>query len=163
MPTSRRLRRGDLIANEIEARYAGYSAQAVAPLSIGPASDAFFDMLSVARDAFEAVREVMRPGEKIGALMDVYVRAIERAGRGKYKWAHPMMHARGLGDESPALLSDDDLERFRGVELVAGMTFIVKPRARGDDGSAQIGDTVVVTPRGGERLGKRALSLIVVE
>lgn len=163
VPTSRRLRRGDLIANEIEARYAGYSAQAVAPLSIGPASTPFSDMLKVARDAFEAIREAMRPGEKIGALMDAYVRVIERGGEGKYKWAHPMMHARGLGDESPALLSDDDLERFRGVELVAGMTFIVKPCARGEHGSAQIGDTVVVTPRGGERLGSRDLSLIVVD
>jgi len=163
VPSSRRLLRGDLIANEIEARYAGYSAQAVAPLSIGPAAATYSDMLNVARDAFESIRETMRPGEKIGALMDAYVRVIERAGPGKYKWAHPMMHARGLGDESPALLSDDDLERFRGVELVAGMTFIVKPRARGEHGSAQIGDTVVVTPRGGERLGKRDLSLIVVE
>jgi len=163
VPTSRRLRRGDLIANEIEARYAGYSAQAVAPLSMGPASAAYLDMLKVARDAFETVREAMRPGEKIGAVMDAYVRVIESAGQGKYKWAHPMMHARGLGDESPALLDDDDLERFRGVELVANMTFIVKPRARGEHGSAQIGDTVVVTPRGGERLGSRDLSLIVVD
>jgi Xaa-Pro aminopeptidase len=163
VPTSRRLGRGDLIANEIEARYAGYSAQAVAPLSIGPPSAAYSDMLKVAREAFEAIREAMRPGEKIGALMDAYVGVIERSGQGKYKWAHPMMHARGLGDESPALLSDDDLERFRGVELIGGMTFIVKPRARGEHGSAQIGDTVVVTPRGGERLGKRDLSLIVVD
>ena len=40
------------------------------------------------------------------------------------------------------------------------MTFILKPRVRGADGhSAQIGDTVVVRPDGGERLGKRALTL----
>ena len=164
VPTSRVLQRGDLLVNEIEARYAGYSAQAVAPASIGPASDAYLDLLRVAREAFEAVRAAMIPGTPLGALMDVYTGTVERAGRGCYKWAHPMMHARGLGDESPALLGDEDLERFRRVELQEGMTFILKPRARGADGlSAQIGDTVVVTRSGGERLGKRALSLSVID
>ncbi|HUK61498.1 MAG TPA: Xaa-Pro peptidase family protein [Stellaceae bacterium] len=163
VPTSRVLQRGDLLVNEIEARYAGYSAQAVAPASVGPASDAYLDLFRVAHEAFEAVRAVMTPGTPLGTLMDVYTGTIERAGRGRYRWAHPIMHARGLGDESPALLGDDDLERFRRVELQEGMTFIVKPRARGADGlSAQIGDTVVVTPGGGERLGKRALSLAVI-
>jgi Xaa-Pro aminopeptidase len=164
VPTGRVLRRGDLLVNEIEARYAGYSAQAVAPASIGPASDAYLDLLRVAHDAFEAVRAVMKPGTPLGALMDVYTGTVERSGQGRYKWAHPIMHARGLGDESPALLGDDDLERFRRVELREGMTFILKPRARGADGlSAQIGDTVVVTSSGGERLGKRALSLAVID
>ena len=144
-----RIQRGDLLVNEIEARYAGYSAQAVAPLSIGPASAAYLDLLRVARDAFEAIRA----GDDAGhadrhADGRLYPHRRDRPGKGKYKWAHPMMHARGLGDESPALLSDDDLERFRRVELREGMTFIVKPRARGADGlSAQIGDTVVVTPQ----------------
>jgi Xaa-Pro aminopeptidase len=164
VPTSRILRRGDLIANEIEARYAGYSAQAVAPASIGPAGNTFLDLLAVACDAFEAVREVMTPGTPLGTLMDVYTRTVESAGKGKYKWAHPMMHARGLGDESPALLGDEDLSRFRRVELREGMTFILKPRARAADGlSAQIGDTVVVTSRGGERLGTRKLALAVID
>ncbi len=163
VPTGRELRRGDLIANEIEARYAGYSAQAVAPASLGPAGNEYLDMLSVARDAFEAIREAMTPGTRLGTLMDVYARTVETAGRGKYRWAHPMMHARGLGDESPALLGDEDLARFREIELQANMTFILKPRARGADGrSAQIGDTVVVTPRGGERLGTRELALAVI-
>ncbi len=160
VPTDRVLKRGDLLANEIEARYAGYSAQAVAPMSIGPASEAYLDLLRVARDAFEAVREVMIPGTPLGKLMDVYTQTVETSGRGQYKWAHPMMHARGLGDESPALLGDDDLERFRRLELREGMSFILKPRARGAGGlSAQIGDTVLVTPRGGERLGTREMSL----
>jgi Xaa-Pro aminopeptidase len=164
VPTSRVLRRGDLLANEIEARYAGYSAQAVAPVSLGPASDAYRDLLRVARDAFEAISNIMTPGTPLGTLMDAYARTVETSGRGKYKWAHPMMHARGLGDESPALLGDDDLQRFRRVELQEGMTFILKPRARAADGlSAQIGDTVVVTPGGGARLGTREMALAVVD
>jgi hypothetical protein len=75
-----------------------------------------------------------------------------------------MMHARGLGDESPALLGDADVARFRRIELEPGMTFILKPRVRlAKNGlSAQIGDTVLVTAKGGERLGKRKMALAVV-
>jgi len=39
------------------------------------------------------------------------------AGKGKFSWNHPMMHARGLGDDGPALLGDKDLERFKRIEL----------------------------------------------
>ncbi|HKA33408.1 MAG TPA: hypothetical protein VKH64_09360, partial [Candidatus Binatia bacterium] len=90
---------------------------------------------------------------------------IERAGGGKYSWSHPMMHARGLGDDGPALLGDRDLERFRKIELQSGMVFILKPQVRAVSGKgrASIGDTVVVTERGARRLGKRELKLLVAK
>jgi hypothetical protein len=31
-----------------------------------------------------------------------------------------MMHARGLGDDGPALMGDKDIERFAKIELQAG-------------------------------------------
>jgi Xaa-Pro aminopeptidase len=73
------------------------------------------------------------------------------------------MHARGLGDDGPALLGDKDLERFSKLELETGMTFIVKPQVRPAQGKgrASIGDTVAVTENGARRLGKRELKLVV--
>ena len=51
-----------------------------------------------------------------------------------------------------------------GSALEAGMCFIVKPQVVPDKGpTAQIGDTVVVTRSGGQRLGERALSLRVID
>jgi Xaa-Pro aminopeptidase len=164
VPTDRKLKKGDLVVNEIEARYAGYSAQSVAPISIGKPSKQYSDLLDTAIACFENVREKMRAGETLGSIMDTYTRTVEREGKGRYGWAHPIMHARGLGDESPALLGDSDVARFRRIELKPGMTFILKPRVRlAKNGlSAQIGDTVLVTPKGGERLGKRKMALAVI-
>ncbi len=76
-----------------------------------------------------------------------------------------MMHARGLGDDGPALMGDEDVERFRQIELQTGMAFILKPQVRTAQGKgrASIGDTVVVTENSARRLGKREMKLIVVE
>jgi len=73
------------------------------------------------------------------------------------------MHARGLGDEVPAVLGADDLEKNGRTALVENMVFVLKPRVRAADGiSASVGDTVVVTPSGGRRLGRRPFGLAVV-
>jgi Xaa-Pro aminopeptidase len=105
----------------------------------------------------------MKPGVTFGALFDVYKRTVEMQGKGKYLWNHPMMHARGLGDDGPALLGDEDLERFSKIQLQTGMTFILKPQVRPAEGKgrASLGDTVTVTEGGARRLGKRELQLIV--
>jgi hypothetical protein len=44
------------------------------------------------------------------------------------------------------------------------MVFVLKPRVRdtGSSISAQVGDTVVVSPSGGRRLGRRPFGLSVV-
>ncbi len=163
VPTEHVIRKGELVINEIEARYAGFSAQGVNPLVLGKPRKSYADLIEISRLCFDRIAEKMRPGTSLGALMDVYTRTVEREGKGKLGWGHPMMHARGLGDESPALLGNDDLERFRRVELKAGMTFILKPAVRRAKLSARIGDTVVVTRNGGERLGKRPLELGIIE
>ena len=163
VPTEHVIREGDIVVNEIEARYAGYSAQGVNPLVLGKPRKSYADLVEISRLCFDRIAEKMCPGTSLGALMDVYTRTVEREGKGKLGWGHPMMHARGLGDESPALLGNDDLERFRRVELKSGMTFILKPAVRRAKLSARIGDTVVVTRNGGERLGKRPLELGIIE
>jgi hypothetical protein len=73
-----------------------------------------------------------------------------------------MMHARGLGDDGPALLGDKDLDRFSKMALQTGMFFILIPHVRAAQGRGRssICDTVVVTENGARRLGKRELKLI---
>jgi hypothetical protein len=96
--------------------------------------------------------------------MDVYFATIEREGKGAMTGSFPLMHARGLGDEIPAVVGAEDLKTSGGAKLVANMVFVLKPRVRAAEGkmSAQVGDTVVVTPTGGRRLGKRKLGLACV-
>jgi Xaa-Pro dipeptidase len=165
VPTEYRIQKGDRIINEVEAKYGGYAAQAVSPVVVGKPREDYLEMVEISRACFDAVLEKMRPGVTFGTLFDIYRQTIELSGKGKYLWSHPMMHARGLGDDGPALLGDKDLERFAQIELQAGMTFILKPQVREitGKGRASIGDTVVVTENGARRLGNRQLKLIIVD
>jgi Xaa-Pro aminopeptidase len=163
VPTDYRIQKDDRIIDEIEAKYGGYAAQAVCPVVIGTQDDAYQKMIDISRACFDAILGAMKPGVTFGALFDVYKRTVEEQGKGKYLWNHPMMHARGLGDDGPALLGDKDLERFSRIQLQTGMTFILKPQVRPVEGKgrASLGDTVTVTESGARRLGKRELQLIV--
>jgi Xaa-Pro aminopeptidase len=163
VPTDYRIQPGDRLINEIEAKYAGYAAQAVSPVVIGAPDDEYQKMIDISHVCFNAILHQMKPGVTFGWLFDIYRETVEQCGRGKYLWNHPVMHARGLGDDGPALLGDKDLERFAKIQLQAGMVFILKPQVRPVEGKgrASIGDTVVVTTNGARRLGKRELKLIV--
>jgi Xaa-Pro aminopeptidase len=163
VPTDYRIQKGDRIIDEIEAKYGGYAAQAVCPVVIGSPDDEYQEMIDISRACFDAILGAMKPGVTFGALFDVYRDTVQHHGKGKYLWNHPMMHARGLGDDGPALLGDKDLERFSKIPLQTGMTFILKPQVRPAEGKgrASLGDTVTVTQNGARRLGKRELQLIV--
>jgi Xaa-Pro dipeptidase len=165
VPTDYRIKKGDRIVNEIEAKYGGYAAQAVSPVVVGKAREDYSGMIDVSRACFDAILGAMKPGTTFGALFDTYRETVEREGRGRYLWNHPMMHARGLGDDGPALLGDKDLERFSKLELQAGMVFILKPQVRAAEGKgrASIGDTIAVTKSSARRLGKRELKLIEID
>ena len=165
VPTDYRIQQGDRIVNEIEAKYGGYAAQAVSPVAVGKPKQDYVDMIEVSRACFDAILAEMKPGVTFGKLFDTYCKTVERQSHGKYLWNHPVMHARGLGDDGPALLGDKDLERFSKIELQAGMVFILKPQVRAAEGKgrASIGDTVAVTQSGSRRLGKRELKLIEID
>ncbi|HET9150005.1 MAG TPA: M24 family metallopeptidase [Alphaproteobacteria bacterium] len=165
VPTNRVLGPGDRIVNEIEAKYAGYGAQAVAPIVLGKPDRAYADLIAVSRACFDLVLGMMKPGVTFGALMDAYTSFVAREGKGELSSGLPMMHARGLGDDGPALLRKADLETFRNHPLREGMTFILKPRVAQTNGRERgsVGDTVAVTATGARRLGKRELKLITVE
>jgi Xaa-Pro dipeptidase len=163
VPTDYRIQKGDRIIDEIEAKYGGYAAQAVSPVVIGAPDQEYQTMIDISRACFDAILDAMKPGVTFGELFERYRQTVEQEGKGKYLWNHPMMHARGLGDDGPALLGDKDLERFSKIELQSGMTFILKPQVRPAQGKGRgsIGDTVTVTDNGARRLGKRELKLIV--
>jgi Xaa-Pro dipeptidase len=163
VPTDYRIQRDDRIINEIEAKYGGYAAQAVSPVVVGKPDEVYQEMVEISRACFDSIVHDMKPGITFGALFETYRNTVEEHGKDRYLWNHPMMHARGLGDDGPALLGNRDLERFSKVKLETGMVFILKPQVRAAQGKgrASIGDTVAITETGARRLGKRELKLIV--
>jgi Xaa-Pro aminopeptidase len=67
------------------------------------------------------------------------------------------MHGRGAGDDGPIVTSSSRNERDLEAEIKESMVFILKPSAEVIHNEEKYictwGDTVVVTPTGGERLG----------
>jgi Xaa-Pro aminopeptidase len=160
VPTTRPLEKGDVILNEIEVKYGGYAAQGNQPMFIGEPTPRQRELYDTALRAFERVLAVMAPGVTMGHLMDTYQAVVAET---PFEWGHPLLHARGLGDDTPVLLGDSDLERYRSTPLEEGMVFVLKPRTGDPEtgGHMTVGDTVCVTASGARRLSQRSMAAIV--
>lgn len=67
-PSTRRLRDGDVVLNEISARYLGYSAKIGQPITLGTPPRALKDIYAVAVDVVRALEEKLRPGVELQEL-----------------------------------------------------------------------------------------------
>jgi Xaa-Pro dipeptidase len=160
VPTLRPLAARDVISGEVEGRYAGYSGQIVRPAVLGQPRGDFRELVGITVAVFTDILAGMKAGATLSSVLDVYEAAVARHGGGACKTAYPLMHARGLGDEYPTVLSPDDIAKHGDFKLEAGMAFVLKPRvAKKDVPTAQIGDMVVIGENGGIRLGREALGL----
>ena len=166
-PTFRRLERGDLIVAEIESSYIGYRAQAYQPVFVGVADPVHVELMKLQREIWNAVYEQLRPGVTVGELVALTERlAAERApksGPAAGATAILNMHGRGAGDDGPLVTPSQKRPEQLAVPLEANMAFIFKPFVISADGAEHCtwGDTVVVTPSGGRRLGRRPHDLAV--
>jgi Xaa-Pro dipeptidase len=160
VPTMRRLAVRDVITGEVEGRYAGYSGQIIRPVVLGQPRADFRELMGINVAVFNDVLTAMKAGVTLGSVLSAYEAAVTRHGGGACKTAYPLMHARGLGDEYPTVLSPDDIAKHGDFKLEAGMAFVLKPRvAKKGVPTAQIGDMVVVGESGGIRLGHETLGL----
>ncbi len=166
-PSMRILERGDLIINEIEASWIGYRAQGVQPVFVEVADPVHQELIKVQREVFNRVCASLKPGITVKELAELTQKAGAEAGPKSGPAAGAMteltMHGRGAGDDGPIVTSHARSPRQLGVALRENMVFICKPSAISADGNyvCTWGDTVVVTARGGRRLGKRAHDLAV--
>ena len=169
MLTDRVLRAGDLINNEIEAKWAGYIGQVVAPCTLGPADPTSKEVFAVSRQIFADLCAFMRPGVRFTDIQERYRAAVEGAG---YEGGAALLHGRGLGEDRP-LLWGHRLPEDGSLALEEGMVFILKPAVFPPGGrdvllragetvelAVRAGDTVVVTADGAQRLGRRPLELV---
>ncbi len=165
-PSMRILERGDLIINEVEASWIGYRSQGVQPVFVEVADPVHQELIKVQREVFNRVMESLKPGITVGELAELTKSTAERvapqSGPAAGATAQLTMHGRGAGDDGPIITSSARSPRQLAVALKENMVFICKPSARSADGSISTwGDTVVVTSKGGRRLGKRPHDLAI--
>lgn len=157
VPSRRKLALGDAISTEAEARWGGYTAQNTQPLFVGKAPEEYKHMFALQQEAIARCYDVLRPGNTVG---DVAAAAAAMS-RDDYKCSL-IMHARGLGDDSPICIHSPRDDLMKNWVLEENATFICKPMIRTPDETKRLywGDTVAVGTTGAIRLGKRKAQLI---
>jgi Xaa-Pro dipeptidase len=166
-PTFRKLERGDLIINELEACWIGYQAQGVQPVFVEVADPVHKELIKVQRDIFNEVLGALKPGTTLGSLSELTQQIVKRvapkSGPAANATAKLTMHGKGAGDDGPIITGAARDPRQLAYQLKKNMTFTFKPSAATADGSSICtwGDTVVVTENGGRRLGTRPHDLAV--
>jgi len=166
-PSMRILERGDLIINEVEASWIGYRSQGVQPVFVGVADPVHQELIKVQREIFNRVMEHLKPGVTVKELAELTINtaasAAPKSGPAAGARGDLNMHGRGAGDDGPIITAHAKSPRQLATQLRENMVFICKPSAISADGQSLStwGDTVVITPAGGKRLGKRSHDLAV--
>ena len=160
LPSRRPFYAGDMICTEAEARWGGYIAQNTQPLFIGKAPDEYHRMFALQQEAVTACYDKLRPGYTLGDILE-----LTAAFSTSEFDCRLLMHARGLGDDSPMAVYTARDETMRDWPLEENATFIVKPMVSTPDKTKRLywGDTVYVTKDGAKRLGDRKPELIEIE
>ena len=158
MPTFRALEQGDILLCESEIKYAGYMAQSIEAVSLGPPGADYARMFEASLACFEMLLEAFRPGVPYAELVRLWGAHMEEAG---LRAAPTMGHGLGLGQDGPTTRPGGDAQ---GRVVEAGHCFILKPWATSADGARAIraGNTIVVGENGARRLGRLPMEFTVV-
>jgi Xaa-Pro aminopeptidase len=167
LPSRRRLQRGDIIINEIEASWIGYRAQGVQPVFVAVADPVYAEMMKVHRVVYSRLLERIKPGITLGEIRELTdkfcAEEAPKSGHAAGVTASLNMHGRGAGDDGPLITRSQHRPEQLATKIEENMVFIFKPSLRSADGKYECvwGDTMVVTPNGGRRLGKRPHDIAV--
>ena len=159
--TTRKLKAGDLINTEVEGKYAGYIAQALQPISLGPKPSELEKIFDATKVIFDRMVTFLKPGISFGAVAKFYQDAVAAAG---YEPDGALMHGRGLGEDAPMLWGARKDFPEKDQLLKEGHVFILKPACKQGfmRDSIRAGDTVAIEANGARRLGKRELTFVTV-
>ena len=159
--TTRQLNAGDLINTEVEGKYAGYIAQALQPISLGPKPQQLEKIFAETKIIFDKMLKLLKPGVTFGEVAQFYQDEVQAAG---YEPDGALMHGRGLGEDAPMLWGARRDFPEKEAKLKEGHVFILKPACK--EGfmrdSIRAGDTVAIEANGARRLGKRELTFVSV-
>ena len=113
--------------------------------------------------------ERLKPGVTVGELSSLtestFARIVPKSGPAAGAFCGLNMHGRGQGDDGPLITQISRQPKQLAIALEENMVFILKPYIRTADKQTEFswGDTVVVTPQGGKRLGKRPHAIAVAK
>ena len=156
--SGREVRRGDVVTTELSASYNGYPGQIHRPIAVGASpTDTYRDLFEVARETYENVVDVLRPGNTPQDVLEAAAPIVES----EYHIDDPYLH--GLGTTlQPPFVGTEASNYWPGREdpvvaeweFRANQTMVVQPNVVTADGrfGLQLGAAVVVHEDGPEVL-----------
>ncbi|HEV3187648.1 MAG TPA: M24 family metallopeptidase [Acidimicrobiales bacterium] len=151
-PSTRLVRRGDVLSTEITTNFFDYGGQVLRTFSIGEElSPLFRELHDVADAAYQAISRCLVPGTHVSELVEA-ASVIEDAGFTTYD---DLVHGYGGGYLAPILGSKSRTnEPVPDMVLEEGMMLVVQPNVVTTDHRAgvQTGECLVVTNEGPARL-----------
>jgi Xaa-Pro aminopeptidase len=153
-PVHRNLKSGDYLMVEIEGKWGGYTSQVDQSITFGDVPSWAGDAYRVAVECFHDILNVLRPGVTFDELQE----AAKKVNRAQKAAGSLVMHGRGLGDDGP-LITQRSQPNVGDIALQENNVFMIKPSIayNGKDDVGHVGDTVLVTKNGAQRLGTRPL------
>jgi len=151
-PSTRKVRRGDIITTEITANFFEYGGQVLRTFVVGEEPNELFAALhEVASAAFDEISRLLVPGTRAIELVAAS-HVIEDHG---FTTLDDLVHGYGGGYLAPVLGSSSRSHtEVPDVVLESGMMLVVQPNVVTTDHRAgvQTGECLVVTPSGPRRL-----------
>jgi len=154
-PLEEVMRAGQVLSQECSGCVLGYGSQVNHSVVVG--SPAPVDWDAAAKDSLDTFQEMVAaiaPGKMVKDICAAYDKRLVARGD---KPGALVIHSGGLG----TLPRGGSAGAVGQIVLQAGMVFDVKPAFRlKAGGTAQFGDSVVVTENGARRLGKREMKVV---
>jgi Xaa-Pro dipeptidase len=175
LPTQRKLQQGDIITSEIEARWGGYAGQVKVTGVMGKVPPDYTEMFRIQQEIVDRAYKRFRPGITIAELLNCG----KEATRGTPYHSRMILQSRGLGNDAPTAVFGGQDERVNAWRIEEHCVFVIKPVVMTDEWIRSVswgnriicgghgnatghgaktvywGDSVVATPSGAQRLGKR--------
>lgn len=125
-PTSRRLRRGDVVALNVFPVIWGYCMELERTFVFGEPTREQAAALRVATEAFDLAKGLYRPGKNIADLHNETTRLLEEAGYAAYA-RHGTGHAHGIMVGQAGREEGGELRRYTPGRVRAGMVNSIEP------------------------------------
>ncbi len=165
-PLNETMQAGQIISEEISSAVLGYNSQVNQTICIGTAPANWESAYQFNIELFNELLEWAKPGRSFQDYSAFYKQRIDQrvAAHGGNTYFGVVFHTAGAGGDGPRMgwgRPDENSD----LVIEPGMVFTLKPRvpiAGIETPNSQIGDAILITETGAERLGQRKLDAITL-